>query len=449
MIRVPEDPESERALLSTLCAAGMDESAPEYASMLREDDFIHPAHRCVLRALRTVLDARDELSLLSLSDALSRAKELQRVGGHAGLVEILSAEQVARPEVLIRILQRLRRRRELIRLGAHIATQAESDESDPEKIIEEAGAQLSAAVTQQGYSGIRPMADLSDSALARIRDQMDGVDHQATWLKGWSRLNKQLGGLLPGQLVTLAARPGIGKSALALNWCLAATEYRKAVGIFNLEMSAEALWQRLCAAHAGVDVREMIANKDWTDFNRLGDAKVELDQRGIWIQDKAGITARQIQGECDSLIARQPNLGLLIVDHLGLISSPGDSRQKTETVRIGEITRALKVLAKDRKIPVLMLVQMNRDIEKRGSAARPQLADLRDSGCIEQDSDVVMFIHRRMDQTDSELIIAKQREGPVGTINLTYDPKYTRYSETERSTPTRFEPDRQLMEDLV
>jgi replicative DNA helicase len=267
---------------------------------------------------------------------------------------------------------------------------------------------------------------------------MNGVRGNRTWMKDWPRLNGMLGGFHPGQLIVLAARPGIGKTALALNWILGAADYRRAAGIFSLEMPAERLWRRLAAAHAGIDLRALVETRDPAAFNRLGKAKLELDKRGIWIQDRAGITAREILGEVDGLLALQPDLGLLVVDHLGLISTPETARnaRQNESTRIGEITRAFKILAGDRGIPVLLLTQLNREVEKR-SGGKPQLSDLRDSGCVEQDADTVMFIHRKGHEPgdrSATLDIAKQREGPTGEIQMDWDSSLTRFREVERMT---------------
>lgn len=200
--------------------------------------------------------------------------------------------------------------------------------------------------------------------------------------------------------------------------------------MFSLEMPKAQLWERLVAAQAGVDVRAMVANQDRSAWHKIGNAKLELDERGIWIEDRSSITAQEIITETDSLLARSSNLRLLVVDYLGLVG--GGSAKASETQRLAEITRGLKVLAKDRGVPVILLCQLNREVENRANG-KPRLSDLRDSGAIEQDADVVMFIHRKMtelrNEKSAELLIAKQRSGPTGSIPLLFSPELTRYEE--------------------
>jgi len=436
---LPEDPETERSLLSTICQPGAEAAATECTAALRADDFVHPAHRAIFEAVCSLLSESSEICLTTIRDSLGRSGALGRVGNVQALVEILSGEEVGRPLALVEILQRHRRRRELIRLGARMVRNAQDDTASPESLTEEAAGELARIAQRKDSRRIRHIADVSDGALASVADEMNGVHGNRTWVKGWPRLNRQLGGFQPGQLIVLAARPGVGKTALALNWILGTADYRSSTGIFSLEMPAERLWRRLASAHAGVDLRAMVEHRDPGAFRRVGRAKEELDKKGIWIQDRSGITAREILGEVDGLLALQPDLGLLVVDHLGLISTPETARtsRQSESTRIGDITRAFKILAGDRGIPVLLLTQLNREIEKRGAAARPQLSDLRDSGCVEQDADVVMFIHRKgHEQGDrsATLDIAKHREGPTGQIPMDWDENLTRFTEAERQT---------------
>jgi replicative DNA helicase len=205
-------------------------------------------------------------------------------------------------------------------------------------------------------------------------------------------------------------------------------------------MSKEDVWKRLIAAHASVNLRAMIANRDKLAFEACARAKAELDERGIWIQDRSGISPREISGEAKGLVSRCPNLGLLVVDHLGLVSSSdsGQASRQNEATRLGDITRAFKNLAGDTKVPCLVLCQLNREVEHR-QGGKPQLSDLRDSGRIEEDADIVMFIHRpttgpNANSNEATLIIAKHRNGPTGEIPLGWEPEVARYHEVERST---------------
>ena len=435
--QMPHDGETEKALLATICAAGADQAASECCAVLREDDFLVPSHRAIFKAIVTIQDEGGEINPLTIHAALEQAKAGARLGGYPALVEILSGDEVGRPMVLVEILQRLRKRRELLRLASQLAIAARDGGETPEEIIEKVGSELSRMAMLRNRVGIRHLSEFSEKAWLAIEDEMAGNHGNATWCKGWPRLNGLLGGFKPGQLVVLAARPGIGKTALALNWILALTEYGKTAGIFSLEMPGERLWRRLVSAHAGADLRAIASRKDRAALERVRESMTALDRRGIWVEDRSSITPREITGEVDGLISRQPTLGLLVVDHLGLVSSSETAKaaRQTESTRIGDITRSLKNLAQDRGIPVLLLCQLNREIEKR-QGGKPQLSDLRDSGCVEQDSDVVMFIHRKSQDEDqgASLIVAKHREGPTGEIFMNWDAGLVRFSEGERLT---------------
>lgn len=440
-LQLPEDTNAERMLLSTICAPGAERMASDCLPSLSKRDFVSPIHQAIFEALKVVLDRGDQIEIPLIADTMRISGTYDRCGGFSGLIEVLGADVVRRPMVLVEILNRNRMLRDLVIAGSRMSRAAQDHSADPRAICGEVCGILSGMMQAKGRGGIKHISDMSDDALAEILDEFNGVRAKnTTYLKGWSRFNGMTRGLKGGQLIILAARPGIGKTALALNWMLAATDYeRNAAGMFSLEMSGRELWKRLVSAQAGVDIRSMVDSRDHDAFNRVGYAKEELDQRGIWIEDKACITPQEIMAETDHLITKNPNIRLLIVDYLGLVSSNEGSSAKTEVHRIAEITRGLKMLAKDRNIPILLLCQMNREAEKR-SGGKPQLSDLRDSGAIEQDADMVLFIHRNMRDKGAELIIAKQRNGPIGSIPLIFRPELTRYEEQQRETDARLVP---------
>ena len=263
---------------------------------------------------------------------------------------------------------------------------------------------------------------------------------------GFSRLDALTQGFQPGNLIVLAARPGIGKTALALNWLLRSAQHQSSFGaLFTLEMSSEEVFNRLLSAQARVNMKAVQAGYfDDRTQAKLLEARDELLQLPIFINDQASITVRDVQAMVERHLAQSnQHIDLLVLDYLQLLSSPEGSRgaKQSEAVRIGEISRGLKLLAKDHGIPVVVLSQLNREVEHR-QGGRPQLSDLRDSGAIEQDADIVLFIHRRMsppvegqepDRT-AELIVAKHRNGPTGIIPLFFEGEYATYRELERDT---------------
>jgi replicative DNA helicase len=445
MIPVPEDPDSERSLLATLCAPGAETAAAVLVPTLQEQDFIVPAHRCVFLALRALVARGEESAPATLRAEMETQGTLTRAGGIEGLHGILDAQEVGKPEVLLRIIQAKRRQRELQKLGESILRTAATTE--PGELIESASKELTRLSLFQNHEQAEKVNGFSDEALVRIHDKMLGKSNVGCKFHSWPRLNGLTQGFQPGQLIVLAARPGIGKTALALNWFLRAGMNGKRCLYFSLEMSKEELWNRLISDKSGVDLRKMVENRDMESFDHFAAAKREVDLLQLHVDERGKITTSAIQAQVDRLIAKHGRVDLVVVDYLQLLSSAQGNKNQTETIRIGEITRALKILAKDRHVPIVLLSQLNREVEKR-SSARPQLSDLRDSGCIEQDADLVMFIHRNMKETNADLILAKHRNGPVMTLPLQFDPAITRYIELERNTET-WNPSSEIRQDLL
>lgn len=445
MIPLPEDLESERLLLSTLCAPGADHAAAVLVPTICAEDFHHPHHRAIFLALEQIVRDRDEVSLALLADTMKRQGSIDRVGGFPGLSDALSHGEVARPDVLGRLLASKRKQRALMGLGMRIYQEA--SKGDPSEVIASASSDLCHLAQESGKGGAVALNSISDEALADILDRMEGRSQVGTKMHSWPRLNGLTHGFQPQNLIILAARPGIGKTALALNWILRSAMLGRRGMVFSMEMSKEEIWSRMASDKAGVNTRDMIANKDYEAFKRFGEAKQDLDALPIHVCDRGKITVSEIAAEVEHTITRHGSLGMVVIDYLQLITSPGVKGQ-TETVRIGEISRGLKLLAKDVKVPIILLSQLNREVEKR-SGGKPQLSDLRDSGCIEQDADMVMFIHRQMDQTATDLIVAKHRNGPCMTIPLSYKADLTRYIELEREAQTFTAPTHDYLEDLV
>lgn len=444
--QLPEDLDAERALLATCCAPGNETAATEVVFYLVEDDFVHPAHRAVFKALRTLLEAQVEVNALTLKDLLDQAGDLGRVGGYQGLVDLLSFDEVGRPQVLADLLIRKRKLRQLIRIGAQLARSAAEEEAPPDQLVDQAAQDLFRLAQGQKKSGLDHVAQVAQDALQNLLDRMEG--RGSTGLKvGFSRLDAITQGFQPGNLIILAARPGIGKTALALNWLLRAAdcEQRAHGAFFSLEMSKEEVFNRLLSAKSGINLKAAISGQyNEALAGRLYEARDQLMGMPLFINDQAGITVREITAMVDRLLTQQnQKLDFLIVDYLQLMSSPADSRgaKQSEAVRIGEISRGFKLLAKDHGIPVVVLSQLNREVEHR-QGGRPQLSDLRDSGAIEQDADMVMFIHRKMkpavegepEDRTAELVIAKHRNGPMGIVPLYFEAEYARYREMERTT---------------
>lgn len=440
---LPEDIDCERSFLATCCAPGAGPAAVEAVAVMHDEDFVHPNHRAVFRALRT-LHAEDlEVSSLTLKDALGRMGLLERVGGFPGLTEILMGEDVERPQVLGDVLRRKAKLRKLIHIGAHLVREAAGEDDSPEGIIERASGALVDLAQARSRKGLKLLAEVGAGAIEGIREVSEGRRRPgiSTGLPGLDRLTG--GGFKPGELIILAARPGVGKTTLAMEWAARAADREGTVGFFSLEMSERELWQRMAANRAAIPSHRLKTGElSAFEWGKLEAARDDLQQLPLLVNDQAEISVPEIRGQVDRAITRYGALGLVVVDYLQLVSSPKDSRaaKQNEAVRVAEISRHLKLLAKDRGVPVVVLSQLNREAEKR-QGGRPQLSDLRDSGAIEQDADMVLFLHRKItpgdeQDTSAELIIAKQRSGPTGVVHLQGDLQHFRFIEREREAVT-------------
>ncbi|MCE1229303.1 MAG: replicative DNA helicase [Firmicutes bacterium] len=443
--RLPEDVDAERALLATCCAPGAETFAAQIVYQLVEEDFVHPGHQAVFKALVSLLEAQLEVNALTLKDAIDQAGNLGRVGGYAGLVELLSGEEVSRPSVLADLLIRKRKLRQLIRVGSLLAREAAEEDAPPEVLVERAAQDLFRLAQGRSRAGLEHVGEVSDQAMDALLDRLEGKGSVGLRV-GFSRLDNLTQGFQPGNLIVLAARPGVGKTALALNWLLRSADSRQRAhgALFSLEMSNEEVFNRLLSAKASINMKQVQAGGFSDDVRaKLLIARDELRALPIFLNDQAAITVREITAMVDRHLSQaNQKLDLLIVDYLQLLSSPQDSRgsKQSEAVRIGEISRAFKLLAKDHRIPVVVLSQLNREVEHR-QGGRPQLSDLRDSGAIEQDADIVMFLHRRKptqgeeEDRSTELFVAKHRNGPAEIpIPLYFEGEYARFREMERTT---------------
>lgn len=443
--RLPGDVDAERSLLSTCCAPGAESQAAEAVAMLVEADFVHPSHRAVFIALRDLLERGEEVHSLNLKAALDARDNLHRVGGFSGLVEILAGEDVGRPGILVQRIVEKRRLRQLVHTASGIVRLAATEDGTADTLIESLSASLVALSQRSRSRGLEPLGRVGDRAMARIEEVAEGRALPGT-ATGFGKLDWLLGGgFKPKQIVVLAARPGVGKSVLLVQWLGHIARFlhhgaQSTGALFSLEMADEEIWVRAAGTEARVSGGRIATGQlDRDEWERLRGAREVLRNLPFLLCDQATITVPAIRAMTERAIVRYGTLGLVGVDYLQLLSSPDGSRgaKQNEAIRIGEISRGLKLMAKDLNIPVMVLSQLNREVEHR-SGGRPQLSDLRDSGAVEQDADVVLFLHRRGEagspDTTYELIVAKNRNGPTGIIPLVADLEHFRFVELSRST---------------
>lgn len=428
--KLPEDLDCERTLIATICGMGAERELAECLAVLRDDDFVHPAHRVVIQAARKLSNKGLEVTPVSMLDAMP-AGDKARAGGFSGIVELLQGSDVAKPMVLVEILGRHRKLRELIKLGATLVREAQGGDM-PEAIADRAAGDLSDIAVNRTHTGLIKAGDCAMEVLADL-----GSDKAPGFRTGFTRLDDVTQGFQPGQIIILAARPGIGKTALALNWTLNIAK-QGPVFFFSLEMGRKELMRRM-ACNVGSVSQKVVKERKLTDFQHelYAKAMLQVASLPIMIDDSASTTAGEIRSH---VLRHSTRMGeapaLVVVDHIGLVPSHGATNGKSEALRIGEISRSMKILAKEAQCPIVILSQLNREVEK--ADRKPILSDLRDSGCLEQDADIVMFIHRKPKpqmpggepDRSASLIISKHRDGELAEIQMEFQGGYCRYEES-------------------
>jgi replicative DNA helicase len=436
LTRIP--PQNLEAEQSVLGAILLDNDAiNQTLEILSADDFYREAHREIFRAMVTLVDRNQPVDAITLTESLRTSNVLEAIGG-AGYIAELAAlvPTAANVAHYARIVREKAVLRSLASATTEIASGAYDAPTDVDQYLDEAEHrifEISERRIRQSFHTMPEVTRASIALLERLYERKELVTGVPT---GFSDLDRLTAGLQPNELIVLAARPSMGKTALALNLATyAAMEADPPVGVafFSLEMSKEQLALRMLCAEARVDSAKARAGfLGERDFPKLAQAASRLSEAPIYIDDNSDTSPLVLKAKCRRLMReRNSRLGLIIVDYLQLMRSarPGESREK----EIAEISRSLKALAKELRVPVIALSQLNRQVETRPDR-RPLLADLRESGAIEQDADVIAFIYRdEMYHRDSkepgvaEVIIAKQRNGPTGTAKLTYLSQYTRF----------------------
>jgi replicative DNA helicase len=417
------------------------------AEVVHSDDFSSPQHGAIFLAMMKLDSTQRQVDHLTLSEELKVMGQLASVGGPAYLMALDQGVPLTHNAVqYAEIVRDQALRRRLANVGREILEMASQESGDVEVLLDESERKLFTLAEKRREGDLRAVSELMEQTL-NLLDKMKASSSGVTGLStGYLDLDQQLTGLHPGELIILAARPGIGKTSLAMNIAMhAALKEEKAVAIFSLEMPADQLLMRLLASSARVDMKKLrggrLTQNDEEKFQEMAGA---LYNAPIYIDDSGGLSPFELRAKARRLKQKDPRLSLVVVDYLQLMHQKGkvESRQ----LEVSEISRSLKQLAKELEVPVMALSQLNRKVEER-KGGKPMLSDLRESGSIEQDADVVMFIHRD-DQDEGgadgdegsrsrtvipvELIVAKQRNGPVGSIDLVFLSEFTRFESRVR-----------------
>ncbi len=430
----PQNLDAEKSLLGALLIDK--EAINKIADITRIEDFYQHNHQLVYQAVLGLFDKRDPIDLLSLSNKLSEMGVLEQIGGMSYLTSLAnSVPTSAHIASYAKIVQRKKMLRDLIDAAHHIIGLGYREEDDVENLLDEAERRLFAVSQKSLSKNFLEVGSTLDEAIERITTQHDGSlrGHKT----GYMDLDNTLGGLQKSDLIILAARPSVGKTAFAVNLAYNVAKQGIPVGLFSMEMSIDQVVDRFIALASGVSLWEMRTGKlagDGDGLLRVTMACDELKNLPLYIDDSPSPNILQMRTMARRLQAEH-GLGLLVVDYLQLMSAR--RHYDSPAPQVTEISRGLKGLAKELNIPIIALSQLSRAIEQR-DGHKPKLSDLRDSGSIEQDADLVMFIHREdksksRDQVDpakintAELIIAKHRNGPTGEINFRIDPTSLRF----------------------
>jgi replicative DNA helicase len=430
----PHSTEAEQSVLGGLL---LDNEAWVHVSeRISEEDFYRTEHRLIFRAVEALANDAKPYDVVTLSEWLGNHNELEKVGGLIYLANL--AENTPSAANIVAYADIVRERsvlRQLIRAGTDICNSAFHTEGRAtEDLLDQAERLVFEIAEQQsrGRRGFRRIKDLLVGALDRI-DKLFHQDSPITGIAtGYTDFDEMTAGLQPSDLVIVAGRPSMGKTAFAINIAEhAAIKEDRVVAVFSMEMPDEQLALRMMSSLGRIDQHKIRTGKlDDDDWPRLTSAVQILQEAKLFIDDSPALTPSELRARCRR-IAREHGLGLVIVDYLQLMQVPGTKENRA--TEISEISRSLKSLAKELSVPIVALSQLNRSLEQRPDK-RPRMADLRESGAIEQDADLIVFIYRdevydedSADKGIAEIIIGKQRNGPIGTVRLTFLGQYTRF----------------------
>ena len=436
LVRIPpQDVEAEKALLGSIMLKP--EIMPEVAEIVSAEAFYAEKHKIIYRAMLELSSKNEPIDLLALASRLKEKKQLEQIGGASYLTELLSlVPSASNANHYAQIVQKKSVMRSLISAADHISNLGYQEDENLDSILDLAGKRILEVATRAK----RKFVSIKES-LTEAWERLERLHHASNQLRGvptgFPELDNKLAGLQKSDLILLAARPSIGKTTLALDIARqTALKHGTTVGIFSLEMSSQQLVDRMLASESRIDSWKLRTGKLSTDdeFQLIRDALDKLSKASIFIDDDPAIDVMRMRSVARRLKSEH-NLGLIIIDYLQLMTAHRNFDSLVQQVT--EISRSLKALARELEIPVLALSQLNRNVETRGG--RPRLSDLRDSGSLEQDADVVMFIHRE-EKTDepgrssvAEILIEKHRNGPTGKIELYFDERRVSFSSIEKT----------------
>jgi len=429
----PQNIEAEQSVLGSLLIDP--DAIVRVSTFLQPPDFYRETHQVIYKAIMDLHERRVPADLVTVIDELERANKLDVVGGAPYLTSLVNMVPTSvNVEYYAHIVERTHVMRRLIEASGEIAALAYEDREDVDEVVDKAESLIFEVAQRRTMHDLVPIANIIGPYYDKVDNLAQHPDQASGVPTGFSDLDKLLGGMQRSDLIIIAARPAVGKSSLATTIATnAALKHNAVVAMFTLEMSAEQLVQRMISANSGIDSKDLRTGHildRWDEFTHISGV---LSDAQIFIDDSASLTPIEIRSKSRRLAAEY-SLDLIIIDYLQLMQS-GDRRSENRVQEISYISRSLKSLARELNVPVVALSQLSRAVENRPDK-RPVLSDLRESGSIEQDADIVIFIYREdsfnepTDRTNiADLIVAKHRNGASGTVSLYFNPKLTLFAD--------------------
>ncbi|SQC56787.1 Replicative DNA helicase [Listeria newyorkensis] len=433
----PQNIEAEQAVLGAVFL--QPEALITASEILMPDDFYRQAHQHIFQAMLELSDQGKAVDVVTIYEALASTGKIEDVGGLPYLTELSGAvPTAANLEYYAHIVEDKALLRRLIRTATQIATDSYAREDEVETLMDEAEKNILEVSSRKNVGAFKNIKDV----LVKTYDDIEILHNRKGDItgipSGFSALDHMTAGFQRNDLIIVAARPSVGKTAFALNIAQnVATKTDENVAIFSLEMGAEQLVMRMLCAEGNINAQNLrTGSLTADDWQKLTIAMGTLSNSGIYIDDSPGVRVNEIRSKCRRL-QQEAGLGMIVIDYLQLISGSGRNGGENRQQEVSEISRSLKALARELKIPVIALSQLSRSVESRQDK-RPMMSDIRESGSIEQDADIVAFLYRddyydHESENDGtiEIIIAKQRNGPVGTVQLAFVKEYNKFVNLE------------------
>ncbi len=432
----PHNLDAERAVLGAVLLEGR-ETLPRVIEVLRPSDFYTEAHRSMYDAMLRLFDRGEPVDVLTLQEELRRTDQLEFVGGPAALALLVEQASIAAHlGSYAQIVRDMAVLRELIQTSTQIITQAFDAKEDVQTLVDDAERRIFSLAERRLQGSALPVGRILKNTFEYIERLYERKEHVTGVATGFEKLDLETSGFQPADFIIIAGRPSMGKTAFVLNIAQhVGVHLRGKVLVLSLEMSAQQIVQRMLCSEAKVDSQAVrtgyLSSSDW---HRLTAAAGRLSEAQIFIDDSPGLPVLEARAKARRMKAEH-GLDLMVIDYLQLMR--GRASMESRQQEISEISRSLKALAKELTVPVVALSQLSRAVESRSQRDfRPQLSDLRESGALEQDADVILFLYRQSQYKEdlppeeanvAEVIIGKQRNGPVGTVRVVFLPQFARF----------------------